>query len=392
MKIKPKLVQIKSSNLIQNLCDYFIGVDKQDDQQNDDLKEGEKIDSSDHRYPPCYKNKLAIRLSHNLDELSGRVIGCNCQHLNCVGEVLLEKWCSVNDSYIVKKHLLPQCMTKKEESMTKSKGIKRRNVKKFRNRFSHPDGLPHAGKKIPWPPLYEKFYKHGIFLDECGVGALSWYASCCCIYVKQSFQQEIENKDSPIHGVHDSKLLKVHEREKIYEYLKDNPNIIYHIEKVQPSEIDELGISGAWERGIKRSIEVVKEKVKEEMGIDINQVYLDGNKTVECGVNVNCIEQGDQKYAGISMASILAKVDRDNDIMRQASDYPEFEEIFKKSKGYAGGEKHMNLIKQGVYTCQHRKSYNPLRSILQGVEYVSQKHKKMNKIKPLIQKKERLTL
>jgi ribonuclease HII len=78
-----------------------------------------------------------------------------------------------------------------------------------------------------------------------------------------------------------------------------------------------------------------------------------------------CIEGGDDKYASISAASILAKVSRDAYIADLCASDPSLIEKYDllKNKGY-GTKKHMDGIKQYGITPFHRRSFGICREYL----------------------------
>jgi ribonuclease HII len=72
-----------------------------------------------------------------------------------------------------------------------------------------------------------------------------------------------------------------------------------------------------------------------------------------------CIEKGDNLYASIAAASIVAKVERDQYIKELCEDYPKLDEFYNlsKNKGY-GAAKHLEGILANGITKWHRKSFN----------------------------------
>jgi ribonuclease HII len=70
------------------------------------------------------------------------------------------------------------------------------------------------------------------------------------------------------------------------------------------------------------------------------------------------IEGGDNVYASIAAASILAKVSRDEYIIELCKEYPELQEKYDlaNNKGY-GTKKHMDGIKQHGISQWHRRSF-----------------------------------
>lgn len=86
--------------------------------------------------------------------------------------------------------------------------------------------------------------------------------------------------------------------------------------------------------------------------------YFDKNTESIKEIPSVCIEGGDNKYASIAAASILAKVERDNYIDTLCISYPILDEYYQlsKNKGY-GTLAHMEGIKNYGISKWHRKSF-----------------------------------
>lgn len=71
-----------------------------------------------------------------------------------------------------------------------------------------------------------------------------------------------------------------------------------------------------------------------------------------------CVEGGDNTYACIAAASILAKVARDDYIEKLCDQYPVLDELYslRGNKGY-GAKKHIDGIREHGITQWHRRSY-----------------------------------
>jgi ribonuclease HII len=98
-------------------------------------------------------------------------------------------------------------------------------------------------------------------------------------------------------------------------------------------------------------------------------LLIDGNDFIPLG-NFNqstgeidtythvCVEGGDNTYACIAAASILAKVARDDYIEKLCDEHPVLDEMYslRGNKGY-GAKKHMDGIREHGITQWHRRSY-----------------------------------
>jgi ribonuclease HII len=99
----------------------------------------------------------------------------------------------------------------------------------------------------------------------------------------------------------------------------------------------------------------------EGLNIQPNEVLIDGNQLPKISIPARAIIQGDKTVQEISAASILAKVARDESMYECAKIYPQFS--FSKHKGY-GTKLHCQEIEQFGILEIHRKSFNPIRTLL----------------------------
>ncbi len=252
-------------------------------------------------------------------------------------------------------------MGKRKNLSEISKGSK----KKFRTIETHPNGISNCA----WP---KTIVPNSICLDEVGCGAWCGDLVICAVYLKPEFD---------VKGIHDSKKLKEHEREKISRELQNDPNIVYHVEHISNEELDSLGGLGiAWKIGCQRATNHLLEKLQ-ILNIQPNSIIVDGNKCFEHYLPIRCVEKADSIYTAIAAASILAKVQRDSQMIAFSEKFKivsispqsqtdeqeareQFKIILKSGKGYRHSNIHDNLIAKGIYTDLHRKTYNPLKSKL----------------------------
>lgn len=277
--------------------------------------------------------------SDRLASLSGRILACSCgAGKKCHGRLLINKW---NEAFAGKRR-------EQKEEVPSSKSPR----KQYRTQETHPEGI----SKCPWPPIHHGWNADSIFLDEVGRGSLMGPLYVGGVVLLPGFN---------VMGLHDSKLLKEHEREALYEQLSTSPHLLWHVEPVPNTEIDRLGIDEAWRVGIRNTIRTLAEKARGVEGLLLVRAVLDGDKGVSNTVlPVETVVQGDRAFAGISAASILAKVARDRYMVSIADQYPEFAAIIRQGKGYFYGKVHKDLILAGKYTELHRRSFNPLKNFL----------------------------
>ena len=177
--------------------------------------------------------------------------------------------------------------------------------------------------------------------------------------------------------VKDSK--KFHSKKKIEEaanYVKDHA-LAWYISFEDEKKIDEINILQATQLAMHTAISEIRKQFnkktksdgKEERKDYSYHLLIDGNyfkpvtylnKTtnrIESIPHVT-IEGGDNKYAAIAAASILAKVERDSYIDKLCIQNPTLAEHYgiDSNKGY-GAKRHLDGIKEHGITIWHRRSF-----------------------------------
>ena len=153
----------------------------------------------------------------------------------------------------------------------------------------------------------------------------------------------------------DSKKLTSHRKRLMaYDYVKENA-IDYSIFAVDEKIIDKLNIFHATYWGTHRALD--------KLTVIPEHILMDGNKFKPYDrdgeyIPHTCVVKGDNKYASIAAASILAKVERDLFIEKICDKYPILEERYnmRNNKGY-GTKDHMSGIEKYGVTDKHRFSY-----------------------------------
>jgi ribonuclease HII len=166
--------------------------------------------------------------------------------------------------------------------------------------------------------------------------------------------------------VKDSK--KFHSKQKIEEasnYIKEHA-LAWHISFEDERTIDEINILQATQKSMHSSIlEIIKKNTLNNtfsLLIDGNYfkplAYYDKNTTKNILIPYTTIEGGDNKYASIAAASIIAKVERDKYIHDLCIEEPTLTEYYgiNSNKGY-GAKRHIDGIKEHGITIWHRKSF-----------------------------------
>ena len=205
--------------------------------------------------------------------------------------------------------------------------------------------------------------------DEAGRGPLFGRVYAAAVILPKDPATEFDFSQ-----MKDSK--KFHSKKKIAqvaEYIKTNA-VAWSVAYEDESVIDKINIlqatQSAMHKAIKSCIEIAEKKALDGAPHTI-QLLIDGNyfnsittyDKVRCQIKATphvCIEGGDNKYAAIAAASILAKVSRDTYIEDLCAENPELNEKYGilSNKGY-GAKKHMDGIRSHGITIWHRRSFGP---------------------------------
>ena len=98
--------------------------------------------------------------------------------------------------------------------------------------------------------------------------------------------------------------------------------------------------------------------------LDIKPEYiLSDAMKLNIDIPVTDIIKGDLLSISISAASVIAKVTRDQMMVELSKIYPQYE--FEKHKGYPT-KKHLELIKKYGVTDGYRKSFKPVKEVIES--------------------------
>jgi ribonuclease HII len=153
----------------------------------------------------------------------------------------------------------------------------------------------------------------------------------------------------PIRGLMDSKQLSEKKRQQLYPEITDKA-LAWAIASASPAEIDEINILQASLLAMKRAVEA--------LSIYPQLALVDGNQRPQLSCEVIAIVKGDSKIEAISAASILAKVERDRQMVALDLVYPRYR--FAQHKGYPTAV-HRSLLRQLGPCPEHRRSFAPVR-------------------------------
>lgn len=148
-----------------------------------------------------------------------------------------------------------------------------------------------------------------------------------------------------IPGLNDSKKLTDKRRRELFPLICQQA-LAYGIAFATEQEIDEINILQATFLAMERAL--VQMKLRPDL------VLIDGNREKDFGLPVKTVVKGDSLSANIAAASVLAKVTRDDFMLRQAELYPQYG--FDIHKGY-GTRAHYAALEQYGPCPIHRRSF-----------------------------------
>ena len=188
--------------------------------------------------------------------------------------------------------------------------------------------------------IEQRCFQQGIKIicgvDEAGRGPLAGPVCAAAVILPPNAE---------IPGLNDSKKLSDKKRRELYPVIKEQA-IAYGIAFADHSEIDEMNILQATYLAMERAIGQLS--VKPELAL------IDGNRAKDFGIPVQTVVHGDSLSASIAAASVLAKVTRDDYMLRMAEDYPGYG--FEIHKGY-GTKAHYAALTQLGACPIHRMSF-----------------------------------
>lgn len=190
--------------------------------------------------------------------------------------------------------------------------------------------------------LYQEGYTYIAGVDEAGRGPLAGPVVAAAVILK---------KGAKLKYVNDSKQLTEKQREKALEEIKKHAvSISIAVSSVE--EIDRINIYRATREAMLSAID--KLSIKPEF------VLIDA-MPMEMLIPSLSIIKGDTLSISIAAASIVAKTTRDQYMIEMDKIFPEYQ--FKKHKGY-GTKEHLELLQQYGPTPIHRKTYEPIKSMI----------------------------
>lgn len=176
--------------------------------------------------------------------------------------------------------------------------------------------------------------------DEAGRGCLAGPVFAAAVILPPDFYHPLLN---------DSKKVTEVNRNELRIYIEEQA-LAYAVARVDEEEIDRINILQASIKAMHLAIDQLK--------ITPSFLLIDGNRFVAYPkIKHQCIIKGDELYASVAAASILAKTWRDEYMLNLHTNFPYYD--WNTNKGY-GTLAHRRAIEKHGLCIHHRKSFQCL--------------------------------
>jgi len=184
-------------------------------------------------------------------------------------------------------------------------------------------------------------------VDEAGRGPLAGPVVAAAVI--------LDRKRIP-RGLNDSKQLDEETREALFPRIMEMA-VAVGVGEASVGEIDLVNIRQATHLAMARAVRA--------LSVAAEFALVDGNDAPALPCKCDTLVDGDARSVSIAAASIIAKVTRDRMMVRLHDEHPGYS--WKSNKGYGTPEHYAGLRQHGV-TLHHRKSFGPIRNLLQGLD------------------------
>lgn len=193
--------------------------------------------------------------------------------------------------------------------------------------------------------MLKNYYEQGRVeagCDEAGRGCLAGSVYAAAVILPLDYHNERLN---------DSKKLTARQRYALRQDIERDA-VAWAVGVVTPQEIDQINILNASILAMHRALD--------QLQVRPEAIIVDGNRFKPYrDLPHTTIVKGDGKYLSIAAASILAKTYRDDEMIRLAQEYPDYD--WQHNMGYPT-RKHREAIRQHGVTPYHRRTFNLLGS------------------------------
>ena len=188
--------------------------------------------------------------------------------------------------------------------------------------------------------IEDSFYSQNVKIicgvDEAGRGPLAGPVCAAAVILPEHLE---------LPGLTDSKKLTDKKRRELFPIIQEQA-IAWGIGWASEKEIDEINILQATFLAMERAME--------QLSVKPDLALIDGNREKDFGIPVKTVVKGDSLSMNIAAASILAKVSRDDLMVKLAEEYPQYQ--FEVHKGY-GTKAHYAALTEHGASPVHRMSF-----------------------------------
>ena len=182
-------------------------------------------------------------------------------------------------------------------------------------------------------------------VDEAGRGPLAGPVAAAAVILPP----DLTGDEPWLAAIDDSKRLTERRRAEAAELIRENA-LAGAVELIPPEVIDRIGIGPAVIRAMLGAVDRLRPAPA--------ALLLDWVPIKQCPLPHQTVVKGDARSLSIAAASILAKVSRDELMVRAEGCYPGYG--FARHKGYAT-RAHLSRLSELGPSPIHRRSFSPLR-------------------------------
>lgn len=194
---------------------------------------------------------------------------------------------------------------------------------------------------------WKKDFKFVAGVDEVGRGSFAGPVVAGCVV----FERKTEIPDSV--KINDSKKLRPLERRRASKWVKENA-LTWGIGEAPVSVINRLGMAKATKMAFRRAIDDANKRLGKRIDFLLIDAFFIPYVRGLRRKNQQAIINGDEKSFSIAAASIVAKVERDREMLRFSRKYSKYG--WGRNKGY-GTRQHQEALKKYGTTRHHRKTF-----------------------------------
>ncbi len=191
--------------------------------------------------------------------------------------------------------------------------------------------------------LMKEGYRFIAGCDEAGRGPLAGPLVAAAVVL---------DPDKRIEGLFDSKQLSDKKRRELSEAIRKSA-LSYEIKVIDSVEVDRLNVYQASKQAMRDAVLSLPE---------VDHILTDAMPLTIGDLPSISLIKGDTLSASIAAASILAKVTRDDYMMKLGEKHPHYG--FETHKGYPT-KRHLDALRDYGVIGEHRRSFAPVRKIIE---------------------------